>query len=319
MIQEELILKRKEILDKLGGISEPVVKNREWLYLLQEETRNSIMIEGVFLNKTELKEVLDKSKGMTRNETQAYNYFVTAKFIYGLGFQNFKENSFFLNIPIIRQINKELGYKGEFRKGSVKITGANFTPPTDYIKEYLLTFIEFVNWLFKFKGEGFFEKLSVAHAFFEEIHPFEDGNGRTGRILLNYILISKGFPLIIIKGEEKAKEKYYKGLEEIDKSNKKIFEKTEIPNTDKILEILINTQSDTLNKMLTSSLRESLDRLIIERLREKGEKLIPVSTLLAKRNYGAQTYRKLIERGKIIALKEKNKWLSTESIVDKFL
>ncbi|MGL4949218.1 MAG: Fic family protein [Anaeroplasmataceae bacterium] len=49
------------------------------------------------------------------------------------------------------------------------------------------------------------------HAWFEFIHPFADGNGRTGRMLMNYYLLMKGHPPIIIYEEDK--KLYYKSLE----------------------------------------------------------------------------------------------------------
>lgn len=52
------------------------------------------------------------------------------------------------------------------------------------------------------------------HAKFENIHPFADGNGRTGRLLMNYILLIHSHPPIIIFDGNKAE--YYKALEEFD-------------------------------------------------------------------------------------------------------
>ncbi|PLX70085.1 MAG: hypothetical protein C0603_03865 [Denitrovibrio sp.] len=59
---DELMLPRLSLLHKLGGISSPVVTNNEWLYLLSEETRNSILIEGYFVNKKSLQNVFNNQK-----------------------------------------------------------------------------------------------------------------------------------------------------------------------------------------------------------------------------------------------------------------
>lgn len=62
-----------------------------------------------------------------------------------------------------------------------------------------------------------FDALTVAayfHAKFENIHPFSDGNGRTGRLLMNYLLISCGHPPIIIHEEDR--KGYYDALEAFD-------------------------------------------------------------------------------------------------------
>jgi Fic family protein len=318
MIDENLIKKRKEVLESLGGLPEPKVINKEWLYLLEEETRNSILVEGYFISEKELKEVISKSNPITRTEEEAFNYFRTASFIYSLAYENYKQKEFIFGIPLVRQINKSLGGEGEFRKGKIEISGAKFSPPENYINEWLDLFVNFVKELEKSFD---FNKLSVSHGFFEEIHPFEDGNGRTGRIILNYILISNGYPLVIIKGEEKSKKTYYKGLEEIDVQMLNIFEKfnNKPPKKEEVLENLKKVKSTILLKIILEGLRESLDTIIIGLNESKGAKLEPVSDLLKEIGYSPTSSRQLIKRGKIIAIKRNNKWLSVKEVIGKLL
>ncbi|MDQ7056043.1 MAG: hypothetical protein Q9M89_06085 [Persephonella sp.] len=66
-------------------------------------------------------------------------------------------------------------------------------------------------------------------------------------------------------------------------------------------------------------MRESLDRLIIAKHKEKGAKLEPVSKLLKGLGYSPESTRQLIKRGKIVAVKIKKTWYSTEDLITLFL
>jgi Fic family protein len=108
-----------------------------------------------------------------------------------------------LNIKNIKKIHKKvmLGFDskkpGEFRDGPIYITGSRTKPPkASEIKkkiEYLIL------WYNKNKKKIHpIELSSYIHSKFEEIHPFRDGNGRTGREILNLILLKNNYPRVII-------------------------------------------------------------------------------------------------------------------------
>ena len=89
-------------------------------------------------------------------------------------------------------------YAGVFRDVQVYVRGANFTPakPEDIDTE----FKRLTLWYRKNKKK--YHPVVVAayfHHVFESIHPFRDGNGRVGRLLLNFILRKNGFPMVDIK------------------------------------------------------------------------------------------------------------------------
>ncbi|MEJ5172474.1 MAG: Fic family protein, partial [Hydrogenothermaceae bacterium] len=279
---------------------------------------NSIMVEGYFISEDEFEKILSKNFAVTRTQEEALNYFRTANFIYSLAYENYKQKEFLFGTPLIRQINKGIGNKGEFRQTEIKISGAKFNPPVAYIEEWIDIFVEFVKLLWK---DFDFNYLSVSHCFFEEIHPFVDGNGRTGRILLNYILISNGYPPVIIKGDEKNKNLYYKGLEEVDIQLAPLFDKYEkvLPDLKDIINHLKSAKSLSLRDIILNSLRQSLDELIISRYEGRGFSFEPVEEILADIGYSPSSSRQLIKRGKVIAIKRKNRWLSVRDILVKFL
>lgn len=59
-----------------------------------------------------------------------------------------------------------------------------------------------------------FNKIAKYHIEFEKIHPFEDGNGRTGRLLLNYELLKNNLPPLVISKDDRIK--YFEFLRDND-------------------------------------------------------------------------------------------------------
>jgi len=99
---------------------------------------------------------------------------------------------------------------GQIRKYQVTISGSKFMPPSPVEVYPMLT--EFFKWYNKNK-EGLhpIELAALAHLKFVTIHPFGDGNGRITRLIMNFILNGKKYPLLDIPYEER--NSYYNALE----------------------------------------------------------------------------------------------------------
>ncbi len=111
---------------------------------------------------------------------------------------------------------------GIYRKVQVFIRGANFVPPKP--EEVPKEMRKLLSWYRK-NCKKLHPLIAAAylHAAFESIHPFVDGNGRTGRLLINFILNRNGYPMINIPSSERLE--YYGYLEEARKGNLKLFVK----------------------------------------------------------------------------------------------
>lgn len=78
--------------------------------------------------------------------------------------------------------------------------GTYIAPPPEHVEKLIDEAThEFLN----SKDVYFLEKIALFHLKFENIHPFCDGNGRIGRVLVNYQLKQEGYPGIIIRDKEK--------------------------------------------------------------------------------------------------------------------
>jgi Fic family protein len=103
---------------------------------------------------------------------------------------------------VLQETEKE--YAGRYRDGAGLIGGAKYTPPDAIDVPMLMR--ELLEWLKKNERKLHPVVLSaLLHHKLVAIHPFFDGNGRTSRLVMNVMLLQKGFPLVIILKADRKK------------------------------------------------------------------------------------------------------------------
>ena len=122
------------------------------------------------------------------------------------------------NVEISEKLIKDIHYlvladkkddRGVYRRIPVRIMGAAHEVVQPYL---IIPKMEELLERYKNSTEDIVTKLARFHIEFEDIHPFIDGNGRTGRLLINLELMKAGYPPIDIKFTDRLK--YYEAFDE---------------------------------------------------------------------------------------------------------
>jgi Fic family protein len=118
--------------------------------------------------------------------------------------------SFIENINNLLTKNTGVQYPGKLRFFPIRIEGATFQPPPEREVSRLLR--KMIQTYYRQRRKLHpFTLACLIHAQFVEIHPFEDGNGRTGRALMNWILMRAGYPQMYIPVSRR--QQYYEAID----------------------------------------------------------------------------------------------------------
>ena len=264
-----------------------------------EWTYNSNSIEGNTLSLRETQMVLQEGitiKGKSlREHFEAKNHETAIHHLYTLVKNNYTltaQDVLALHGFVLRSIEDE--YAGRIRNAGVRISGANFTPPNARkASELFDELIEFVNT--NPLKLNTIEMASVFHHKLVWIHPFFDGNGRTVRLAMNLMLMSKGYPpAIILKNDRK---KYYDALNQANKGK-----------YHKLMLLMCQASERTLNIYLSALPEGDQDYQSITNI--VMDPSIP---------YGQEYVSLLARQGKIDAHKEGRNWVTTKKAVEAYI
>ena len=302
------------------------VANIEWYSLFKDEIRNSIAIEGIFANRKELLDVLERNKRTSDQKMAAIlGYFESAGSLYDYANNLYNEQEFQLRIADIRQIHTLLmryesqlgtfqGTVGRFRRENVEVADAGFQPlDAAYIPEMMGGFVQWINAQMADPQHNPLRLAAASHVLFETIHPFKDGNGRVGRILLNFLLIGEGYANIAIKGVQKNdRERYYEALAIGDDGFDRMLRMVEVglqPTPDLIDDHAQQSDLAAMEEIIVTQLETSLTRL-----KKHGpaafnqDDLVPLRQAAQFSNYSQDYLRNLINLGKLPAQKRGKLW-----------
>lgn len=187
---------------------------QEWLDV--EYTYTSNWIEGNTLTRQQTAQVLEKGitiEGKTiREHLEVTNHRRAIDFIRGIvqkGHQYITEQDI-KNTHKIILTGIEDRWAGVYRQSQVFIRGAATEPPPPHEVPWRMR--KLVEWLGTVQGEHPAKVAADVHLRFVDIHPFIDGNGRTARLLMNLVLLGHGYPIAIVKTEER--QRYMQAIEE---------------------------------------------------------------------------------------------------------
>ena len=179
---------------------------------------NTASIEGNTINLEEARNLLNE--GITPKDKtlrEVYDLQNTEKVFFELQDVIAKTE---LSHEIIVKIHDKLLDNIDERKGyrttDIRVVNSNFdASPGKYVKTDMDLLLKWYN-----ENKSKIHPLVLAIVFhhkFEKIHPFSDGNGRTGRMIANYILLNNNFPPMII--HKKTRKEYLEAMREADESS----------------------------------------------------------------------------------------------------
>ncbi len=301
-----------EGLVSVGGLPLPAEASAIWRDIWHEEAHHSTAMEGNTLVFREVQLLLETGKAVGSKEMKAYlevqSYGKAAEWVYA---QARERGIVQVTAAEIREIHElavatvwtyfppdQLDPRegpGAYRRKEIEpFDGGMQSPSWPDVSAAVTDWVERVNgaaWRSS-NERHVIEEFADLHASFERIHPFRDGNGCVGRLVLNLLLVRHGYPPAVIHKSER--DRYLTALRRADSGD-----------------------CGALGELLARSIKRSIDRFILPAL-AGPHKLIPISALAGTAQLSRNALTLAAQRGRLKAIKKGNAWHSTKVAVEEY-
>jgi len=314
-LYERLHAQITELREQLGGLPAPHEARAIWHDIWLDETHHSTAIEGNTLVLKQVRRLLDEGRAVGNKELREYmevrGYADAAEWVYQHGVEPESwSGDALVTVTELRHVHVlALGpvwdvaphpqagddeRPGSFRRHDIEGFPGGMKPPswTDVpvrVDEWLVD----AQALRGLDAPHLPAELAWLHARFEQVHPFLDGNGRTGRLLLNLLLVRLGYPPAIIRKADRGR--YLAALEQADEGD-----------------------CGPLGELLARAILDNLHRFLLPAVAGK-EQLVPLPAL-ARDALSANALRVAAVRGRLQAVKGRDgAWCSSRAWVDEYV
>jgi Fic family protein len=313
-IHERLEVEVRELRERLGGLPRPTEAEGIWQDIWYHEAHNSTALEGNTLVLRQVERLLSEGRAVGNKELREYlevwGYADAARWVYdqGAGAADYPGEAL-LTVTEVRRAHSlamspvwevephPLAYPGEgpgsWRQHDIRPFPAGMMPPEHTEVPALVH--DWVVSVCRVREDPspIAEAIARRHAAFERIHPFLDGNGRAGRLLMNLVLVRLGYPPAVIQKRER--DQYLKALCRADAGD-----------------------CGPLGEIVARAILENLMRFVLPAVAGPA-RLVPLEALTSS-EVSHQALTMAARRGTLRAVRaDDGNWRSTRRWVDEYL
>lgn len=306
-----------ELNTRLGGLPAPTESKFIWSDIWHLEAHHSTALEGNTLVLREVEALLENGRAVGAKPLKEYmevqGYGQAAQWVYSQALEPSQwHEGDLISVYEVRTIHSvamapvwgvaphpeatERESPGNFREHDIHPFDGGMTPPSwPLVPPQLDGWVDGVNdrasaLHSRQTSRPWPEELAAIHNDFECIHPFIDGNGRTGRLVLNLLLVRLGYPPVVILKQHRAR--YLQAMQRAD-----------------------NGDYGPLGELLARAMYDNLNRFIVPNLAGPA-RLVPLAALVSE-EFTLSALRQAAQRGRLEAYQASDgTWRSSRKAVE---